>query len=113
MLNLTVTSDLNSLVGLLGVDQSVLLLKTGNDLDESSIASEIKRYAYPEHSNTYLIRNNTYQDFLESNFAVITNANEEYRESSSNTFECFQHFFFHIQERQGFTLLMLEEDVEA
>jgi hypothetical protein len=89
MVNLTVTSDSNSLVGLLGVDQSVLLLKSGNDLDKSLIASEIKRYTYAEHYNSHYgddVYYGTYQDFLESNVAVITNAKEEYREFKLNTF---------------------------
>lgn len=41
---ISVESLPNSYVGLLGVDQSVLLLKKGNDLESNEIFSEMDKY---------------------------------------------------------------------
>lgn len=41
---LNVKTDPNSYVGLLGVDQSVLLLKSGNDLHRHAILNDLKLY---------------------------------------------------------------------
>lgn len=49
-IDLTITTKPNSYVGLLGVDQSVLLLKGGNDLDRNAIFDSLKSYdeqSYP------------------------------------------------------------------
>lgn len=43
--DLTVISKPNSFIGLLGVDQSVLYLRTGNDLDKSMIFNELDEYS--------------------------------------------------------------------
>lgn len=48
---LTITTNPNSYVGLLGVDQSVLLLKSGNDLDRNAIFNSLK--SYEEQSYRY------------------------------------------------------------
>ncbi|XP_071088378.1 CD109 antigen-like [Haliotis cracherodii] len=42
--NVQVTADPESLVNLLAVDQSVLLLKSGNDITQSQVISELKSY---------------------------------------------------------------------
>ncbi|XP_048243539.1 CD109 antigen-like isoform X13 [Haliotis rufescens] len=42
--NVQVTADPQSLVNLLAVDQSVLLLKSGNDITQSEVISELKSY---------------------------------------------------------------------
>lgn len=39
-----ISTDPNSFVGLLGVDQSVLLLKAGNDLNENEVYSSLSNY---------------------------------------------------------------------
>lgn len=43
-LSLTISTKPNSLVALLGVDQSVNLLKSGNDLNEKEIFTELEAY---------------------------------------------------------------------
>lgn len=80
-MNITVSSRPNSYVGLLGVDQSVLLLKKGNDIDPSTVYSELDKYGhidkynYEWHSG-YDYRSN-YDDFSNANAVVITNAKKE------------------------------------
>lgn len=52
-IDITVISKPNSFVGLLGVDQSVLLLKNGNDLKKSEVLDELDLYSknyYPPSS---------------------------------------------------------------
>lgn len=43
-ISLTISTKPNSLVALLGVDQSVNLLKSGNDLDQGEIFKELESY---------------------------------------------------------------------
>lgn len=43
--DITVISKPNSYIGLMGVDQSVLLLRKGNDLDKSQIFNELDEYS--------------------------------------------------------------------
>lgn len=43
-LNITINTKPNSYIGLLGVDQSVLLLKKGNDLSKEQVFAELKEY---------------------------------------------------------------------
>ncbi|KAG8196513.1 hypothetical protein JTE90_012327 [Oedothorax gibbosus] len=43
-LNVTVTTKPNALVGLLGIDQSVLLLKSGNDITQNDVINELETY---------------------------------------------------------------------
>lgn len=45
MVDLTIISKPNSFIGLLGVDQSVLYLRSGNDLDKSMIFNELDEYS--------------------------------------------------------------------
>lgn len=81
-LSITVNTKPNSYVGLLGVDQSVLLLKKGNDLEKSAIFEELgkfnekTRWSRKWYSNYY----GSYSDFETSGAAIITNAKEEIRE---------------------------------
>ncbi|XP_054723322.1 CD109 antigen-like [Uloborus diversus] len=42
--NVTVDTNPNALVGLLGIDQSVLLLKSGNDITHSDVITELETY---------------------------------------------------------------------
>lgn len=49
-LSLTISTKPNSLVALLGVDQSVNLLKSGNDLNEKQFFDELESY---EQANQY------------------------------------------------------------
>lgn len=49
-ISLTISTKPNSLVALLGVDQSVNLLKSGNDLDQAEIFTDLESY---EEANNY------------------------------------------------------------
>jgi hypothetical protein len=86
-LNLTVSSDPNSSVHLLGVDQSVLLMKKGNDIEKSSVSSDFENYNGTDYHNTFYGENtyrHIYQDFNSSNVVMITNATEEHGKSVTN-----------------------------
>ncbi|OWF38489.1 CD109 antigen-like [Mizuhopecten yessoensis] len=50
-INVDVTADPNSVVNLLAVDQSVLLLKSGNDITPTEVVDELKSYDTIVHSN--------------------------------------------------------------
>lgn len=43
--DITVISKPNSYIGLMGIDQSVLLLREGNDLDQTEVFSELEVYS--------------------------------------------------------------------
>jgi hypothetical protein len=102
MVNLTVTSDSNSLVGLLGVDQSVLLLKSGNDLDKSWIIDESKKFNEKfvkrsnsifdgifggTHSNSHLV---THKEFDRAGLVILTNVAPDFGTyTQKKTISCF------------------------
>lgn len=81
LLNITITTKPNSYVGLLGVDQSVLLLKKGNDIEKSSVFEELEKYNTKTRWNRrwYGGSWSSYSDFESSGAVVLTNAKEEYR----------------------------------
>lgn len=88
MLNITVNSLPNSFVGLLGVDQSVLLLKSGNDIEKSTVIEDMERYNEVDHYNSSFTQdyyNLRYENFEMSDAAVITNAKREYRKIVSTS----------------------------
>lgn len=63
-------SQADSFVGILGVDQSVLVLKKGNDIEKSAVMEELKKYSkVPEGQ----IENNKHRDFSTSDAIIITN----------------------------------------
>lgn len=76
-LNISVSTRTNSYVGLLGVDQSVLLLKKGNDIEQSTVFSELDKYGEVDKYNYEWYRNYDYSrsdgDFESSNAILITN----------------------------------------
>ncbi len=85
-LKISVSTKPNSYVGLLGVDQSVLLLKKGNDLEKSEVFEQLEGY---NTRNYYRRRywgpyHNTYDDFDRAGAAVLTNAKEEQSEFNPN-----------------------------
>ncbi|KAL5016374.1 hypothetical protein ScPMuIL_005963 [Solemya velum] len=51
---LTVSADPHSFVNLLAVDQSVLLLKTGNDVTQSEVIDELKTYDTIKETNSII-----------------------------------------------------------
>jgi hypothetical protein len=80
-LKITINTKPNSYVGLLGVDQSVLLLKRGNDLEKSLVFEELDKYNQKTRYNRrwYSPYLNSYADFDSSGAAIITNTKEEIR----------------------------------
>lgn len=80
-MSITVSTKPNSYVGLLGVDQSVLLLKKGNDLEKSTVFEELGKFNEKTRWNRkwYSEYYGTYNDFESSGAAIITNAKEEIR----------------------------------
>lgn len=71
----------NSYVGLLGVDQSVLLLKKGNDIEKSTVFEQLEKYNEKTRWNRrwYSGYYGSYNAFESSGAAIITNAKEEIR----------------------------------
>lgn len=84
-LDITVSSNPKSFVGLLGVDQSVLLLKKGNDIEPSTVFEEIEKYNeinkynYDYSSSDYA----RYKDFETSNAIFLTNAQKPFSKLSN------------------------------
>jgi len=70
---------------LLGVDQSVLLLRSGNDIDINMVKDEVATYLpVNQYNNDWSepITYNYYTDFSSSDSFIMTNANPEYGEFS-------------------------------
>lgn len=76
-MDISVTTRPNSFVGLLGVDQSVLLLKKGNDIEASTVFQELEKYGNVE-KHKYYSSKKWYNDFHDSNAVIITNAKKPY-----------------------------------
>lgn len=68
-LSLTISTKPNSLVALLGVDQSVNLLETGNDLNEQEVFGELDKYA--TETSLEVIRFMTLSASFHPDFEVI------------------------------------------
>ncbi|XP_038106496.1 CD109 antigen isoform X7 [Culex quinquefasciatus] len=96
--DIVVNTNPDSYVGLLGVDQSVLLLKSGNDITSGQVFDELKMYEQPSYG--YYRRKrfapwrhyNTYDDFNDVGATIMTNANEPphptwYYEAMPESFE--------------------------
>jgi Alpha-2-macroglobulin bait region domain len=99
-LDITVKSKQNSFVGLLGVDQSVLVLRKGNDLTKSEIFNEIKKYGI---SKKKLKSTKNYKDFTNSKIIIITNAKKEFEGKPKLPFEIlFPSFGFGHGGYRGF-----------
>lgn len=64
-------TDPESLIALLGVDQSVLLLKSGNDLDSSQIFNDLSSY----DTSTPYVRGYGEYPGRTSGLVTLTNAN--------------------------------------
>lgn len=67
--DITISTNPDSYVGLLGVDQSVLLLKSGNDLTTGKVFDDLKTYeeanyrAYRKKRFAPWMRQSYYDDF--------------------------------------------------
>lgn len=80
-LEVSVSTKPNSYVGLLGVDQSVLLLKKGNDIEPSTVFEEIRKYNEINKYNydwSSSYDYSRYRDFQSSDAVIITNAQKQY-----------------------------------
>lgn len=81
ILSISVKSKPLSYVGLLGVDQSVLLLKSGNDINQEMVTNELYGYTYLDQYNSDWsepITYNYYTDFSAMDIFIMTNAKSEY-----------------------------------
>lgn len=64
----------------MGVDQSVLLLKSGNDIEQSSVFKELEKFDYHDVYNNHYGRGydtSYFTDFRNSDAGIITNAKKE------------------------------------
>lgn len=77
-IDISITSNANSFVACLGVDQSVLVLKKGNDIEESSVVEELKLYNKAEKLESSVPWLQGRSDFKSSDIVIITNAKKEY-----------------------------------
>lgn len=78
-MEISVKTNPGSFVGLLGVDQSVLVLKKGNDIEASAVLNELEQYDSRTLFNHYYDRDRiVFKDFEASNLFTVTNAKKEY-----------------------------------
>ena len=80
-MELSVTTNPGSFVGLLGVDQSVLILKKGNDIEQSTVFGELEKYNKIDKHNSVWNGNydwRSFDDFGEAKAVIITNAKDQY-----------------------------------
>lgn len=73
VINLSIKSDPDSFIGLLGVDQSVLLLQTGNDFDKNQILSDLNCYDISSRPGCFSFHSWDTPGFS-SGFVTLTNA---------------------------------------
>ncbi|XP_039481382.1 CD109 antigen isoform X5 [Drosophila santomea] len=78
---LRIQTDADSFVGLLGVDQSVLLLKSGNDLSQDDIFNSLKKY----ETSTPRIQGYGRYPGQTSGVVTLTNANYPYSSAKAIT----------------------------
>ena len=76
---MNIRSDPDSFVGLLGVDQSVLLLQSGNDLSSKDIMQDLENY----DTKTPYIRGYGKYPGQTSGLVTLTNANYPFRNGKS------------------------------
>ncbi|XP_052898513.1 thioester-containing protein 1 allele R1-like isoform X2 [Anopheles moucheti] len=101
---ISISTNPDSYVGLLGVDQSVLLLKSGNDITKEQVFGELEKYE--ERSYGYYRRKKRFawnpraehSDFNTVGAFVLSNANDPPRP--------FRHFHFHRTGMPGVAMLM-------
>jgi hypothetical protein len=73
-LEISINTQPSSFVGLLGVDQSVLVLKKGNDIEQSQVLKELEKYSELREMKENVAKN--YKDFNDA--IIITNMKSEY-----------------------------------
>lgn len=84
-MTLTVNAHPNSYVGLLGVDQSVLLLKRGNDIELETLSRDLYECGqFLQSVDNYLVY--TYhEDYKIVGAVVLTNAKQFYGSAEYDT----------------------------
>lgn len=88
-MEISVSSQPNSYIGLLGVDQSVLLLKKGNDIEKQTVFDDLAKYNDADKYNWEYIENYQYvyySDFQSSHAVIITNAKKQYGKGKNINF---------------------------
>lgn len=75
-LEISVFTKQNSLVGLLGVDQSVLVMKKGNDIEQSTVFEELSQYSKFDKKSHNWHEGTQLEDFKSSDAVLITNAKQ-------------------------------------
>lgn len=85
-------------MGLLGVDQSVLILKKGNEIAKGRVLKELEKFNKVEEKS----QSGSYFDFKKSNVLIITNAKEEYLGKSKPAHKRPYYRFGGSQMRTGF-----------
>jgi len=73
-LNITINTKEDSYVGLLGVDQSVLVMRKGNDIAKSKVMEELKEY----NKGIESYNSKSYKDFKDSGLIILTNTKSEF-----------------------------------
>ncbi|XP_073828057.1 CD109 antigen-like [Musca autumnalis] len=74
IVTLNIKSDPDSFVGLLGVDQSVLILQSGNDLDKNHIIDDLNCYETSSRSGDYFVYRPWHSPGVSSGLVTLTNA---------------------------------------
>ncbi|XP_017029366.1 thioester-containing protein 1 allele S3-like [Drosophila kikkawai] len=85
---LTVKTDADSFVGLLGVDQSVLLHKSGNDLSRDNIFNGLKQKYQTSRSKMY-----GYEKYPGKTSGLVTLTNANYDDDQWNSEDCLYGLF--------------------
>jgi Alpha-2-macroglobulin bait region domain len=79
--SISINTKPNSYVGILGVDQSVLVLKSGNDIERSTVFDDLEKYNQVDQYNYEYAAGydyTSYRDFQTSETVIITNAKKEF-----------------------------------
>lgn len=72
-IDITVISKPNSYIGLMGIDQSVLLLRKGNDLDKSHVFDELDEFSRKQALPQRYYGIDEWQDFAVSKSRIDKN----------------------------------------
>lgn len=73
----------------MGVDQSVLVLKKGNDIEKEKVLEELDKYSDIEGDD----KDQSYFDFKGTNLHLITNAKKEFEGNPPKERETFESSF--------------------
>ncbi|CAH1734421.1 unnamed protein product [Chironomus riparius] len=86
---INVKSQPNSYVGLLGVDQSVLLLKKGNDIEQETVFDELKKFGEAQKYNySHYYSGHDIGDFREMIMITNTKVAQGKKKPRVRTYQC-------------------------